>query len=384
MNATIGDRLERGRRRRFVGRTAELATVREALRAPAESFGVLFVHGPGVVGKSALLGELVEAAEQARRRPIVVDGEEVEPSPSGFTEAIGAALSLSTGSDVTAAFTDSSVLFVDTFEWLSPIEGWFRRRFLPRLPVGALVVVAGRRPPTSAWLADAGWRDLLRVVGLRNLSPVDVRAYANIEGLSGELGDQVVELTHGHPLAVSLLFDALRRSGDPTRIPPSWGEAPDLVRALLGHIVDDVPSVRELAALHVCARARTTTEATLRSVLPGDDAPALFNWLQTQTFVGVAGDGVRPHDIAREVLDADLRWRDPEMHADIYRRVRQHEVDQIRHRATDTPNASGPSPTRCSSFDTTRSPAAATGIWPSSAEVSSRRSPQATRPSCST
>ena len=46
-----------------------------------------------------------------------------------------------------------------------------RTRLLPRLPATALTVVAGRAAPDSAWRADPAWRELLRVVSLRNLSP---------------------------------------------------------------------------------------------------------------------------------------------------------------------------------------------------------------------
>ena len=40
--------------------------------------------------------------------------------------------------------------------------------------------------------------------------------------------------------------------------------------------------------------------------------------------------GVFPHDVARDVLDADLRWRDRASYADLHRRVRRHLVEQAR------------------------------------------------------
>lgn len=330
MAGSVADRLQRERRRRFVGREHELRTFGRVLERGDDPPGVVFVHGPGGVGKTTLLAELAEAASAAGRRPVQVDGQEAEPSPSGFTAGLAAALAQPPTDDLAGTVDDDVVILVDTFEWLSPIEGWLRERFLPRLPAGCLVVLAGRRPPSPAWLGDPGWRDLLHVVALRNLAPGDVRTYLGIEGLPDGLTDQVVELTHGHPLAMSLLVDALHRSGPGATAPPSWADAPDLVAALLGRIVDEVPSDRELAALHVCARARATTEAMLRAVLPGDDAPRLFEWLRAQTFVTASGDGLRPHDIARAVIDADLRWRDPERYASTYRRVRQHQVERIR------------------------------------------------------
>jgi hypothetical protein len=48
------------------------------------------------------------------------------------------------------------------------------------------------------------------------------------------------------------------------------------------------------------------------------------------SFVEETQGGLRPHDVARDVLEADLRWRDPEAYADIHRRLRAYLVDNIR------------------------------------------------------
>jgi hypothetical protein len=196
-----------------------------------------------------------------------------------------------------------------------------------------MVVIAGRQPPTPHWLADAGWRDLLRVISLRNLSPDGAREYLELEGLPAAVHAQVVALTHGHPLALSLLVDALRRAGDPGTVPRSLADAPDLVAALLARIVDQAPGPRHLRAIQVSGHAAFTTEGLLRAVLGGDDAPELFAWLRDLSFVEETARGLRPHDVARDVLDADLAWRDPDTFAAVHRRVRRHLIDQVRTQA---------------------------------------------------
>ena len=140
-------------------------------------------------------------------------------------------------------------------------------------------------------------------------------------------------LTHGHPLAVSLLIDAMRRSDTSSELPRTLGEFPDLVAALLQRLVDEAPSGRHRAALQVSAHAPVTTEPMLRAVLPDCDADGvseLWDWLRDLTIMEDVQAGIRPHDVARDILEADLRWRDPDAYADIHRRVRGHVVDQLR------------------------------------------------------
>ncbi|MEU3984541.1 hypothetical protein AB0F77_31525, partial [Streptomyces sp. NPDC026672] len=75
---------------------------------------------------------------------------------------------------------------------------------------------------------------------------------------------------------------------------------------------DAVPSAAHRHALEVCAHAYDTTEDLLRSVLDGsDDAAAVFAWLHTQPYIESTPHGVHPHGLVRDLLDTDLRWRDP-------------------------------------------------------------------------
>jgi hypothetical protein len=67
-----------------------------------------------------------------------------------------------------------------------------------------------------------------------------------------------------------------------------------------------------------------TTEALLRNTLPAGDAHETFGWLRDLSFVESSPEGLLPHDLARDVLDADLRWRDPDGYKDVVRHVRGH------------------------------------------------------------
>src|SRR4029078_11021818 len=92
---------------------------------------------------------------------------------------------------------------------------------------------------------------------------------------------------------------------------------------------DRVPSQAHWRALAVCAHARVTTEPLLADVLGPDEAPELFSWLRELPFVAHGPLGLFPHDLAREVLDADLRWRDPLSYRDLHARIRSSLISRL-------------------------------------------------------
>jgi AAA ATPase domain len=317
---SLGAQLRRARLRRFVGRSGEVELLRHALDGRSAAgdtgelspFRVLFLHGPGGVGKSTLIDVFADVAETEGARVVRLDARLVPPTRAAILDTLGDRL----------AAHGSPVLLVDTFELLQPLEDWVRDELLVSLPHDALVVIAGRHPPSSRWLADPAWRDLLRVVCLRNLTPDDTRAYLSVEGIPPQLNDRLQSLSHGHPLTLSLLVDAVRRRGV-TAVSASLLDVPDLVGTLLAHIVDAAPSPLHRAALEAAAYARFTTEDLLRAVLEaGDGAGELFGWLRGLPFVEEGPYGLYPHDLVRDLLDADLRWRDRHSYARLHRRIR--------------------------------------------------------------
>ena len=160
MSPRWADRLSAVRQRLFVGRDAERALFQAILDAPELPVQVLYVFGPGGIGKTTLLEQFAVLCAHADTGVSRLDARTIEPSPEAFLAALHRALG---GTPVDAqmpSFDDVSrhVLLIDTYELLTPLDGWLRETFLPQLPTHVLVVLAGRQPPAPAWRADPGWQ----------------------------------------------------------------------------------------------------------------------------------------------------------------------------------------------------------------------------------
>jgi hypothetical protein len=163
-------------------------------------------------------------------------------------------------------------------------------------------------------------------VSLRNWTPQESRQYLSACGVGARWHERFLAGTHGHPLALSLLADVVARGGDATVDPL----APDIVEILVRRFVGLVPDATHRRALEICAIARVTTETLLRDALVVEDAHELFGWLRGLSFVESGPDGLTPHDLARDVLDLDLRWRDPEGYRRVAGAVRDHVRARLR------------------------------------------------------
>ncbi len=320
----LADRLDVSRRRRFVGREAELTLFRDALAAQELPFNLLYVHGPGGIGKTTLLGEFARLAQHASVDVATVDARYVDPSPDGFTAALSLAMNLSPGQSPVAALTERAArnaIVVDTYELLTPLDNWLREVFLPQFPENTLIVLAGRNPPPPSWSADPGWQNLVRLVPLRNLTPDEGRAYLTRRTVPLEQHQAVLAFTHGHPLAMALVADAYVQRG---AFSFQAEAAPDIVQTLVEQFVQKVPGPAHRAALEASALVRMMTEGLLAELLGVGDARELFDWLRSLSFMEFGPQGLFPHDLARDALAVELRWRNPDWYAELHRRARSY------------------------------------------------------------
>jgi hypothetical protein len=364
MPSLLAERLTQARHERFVGRQEERALFRRALRADSLPFHLLYLHGPGGVGKTSLLQELRHLCENGQAGACAqkedggrengtgeaacvpayyLDARDVEPTAAGFRQALDRKRSRASASSAGGeSEAHRSVLMIDTFEVLQPLERWFREDFLPGLPQSTLIVVAGRTPPPADWRAEAGLQAIMREVPLRNLSPEQSRRYLAARGVPEGQRAAVVDFACGHPLALSLASDSFDQNPEQTFAPE---QTPALVKTLVERFVQEVPSPAHRRALEACALVHSLSEVLLETLLKaagspgaGDDRSggqetsprALFEWLRTLSFIEAGPRGLFPHDLAREVLGADLRWRRPERHEVLHRAARRFYIDRLR------------------------------------------------------
>ncbi|HET9206292.1 MAG TPA: ATP-binding protein, partial [Burkholderiaceae bacterium] len=249
----LADRLTAARRARFVGRGSEIALFAQALIGRMPPFAVLHVVGPGGIGKTTLLQEYADMAQRAGRPVVRLDARGLAPEPEYVLAALAQAMGAhgAAAGSLAARCPRDAVLLIDTIDGLGALDGWWRDVFLPQLPAHVVVVLAGRHAPPPAWFTDVQWAPLTRMVALRNLPPDESHSYLTLRGVAPHRHAQVLSLTCGHPLALSLLADACAHSDADDDL--DLQHAPDMVRTLLHKLLDEVPSVQHRLALDACA-----------------------------------------------------------------------------------------------------------------------------------
>jgi hypothetical protein len=280
---------------------------------------ILYVHGPAGIGKTALLHRFAATARDAGRHVVLIDAAETA--------------SVSRTRDRIAEATQSagSVVLVDNTDAHPGTMRQLADTLADCLPEDAVTVLAGRCAPGPRWLGEAGWQGLVAALPLGPLTHKEAEETLTALGLTEDLRTSVARFGHGHPLALALGAAAAHAGAFRD------GEAPqELILQLLDHVIGDIPSPAHRAALEISAHSRWTTEDLLRSVLPEHPHIAdIFHWLRRRPFVVSERHGVAPCPLVRELVDADVSWRDPSGYRNRHQRIRAHLLEQMRHTPPD-------------------------------------------------
>ena len=305
----------------FVGRRYELAVLQGAARTEDRRPLVVFVTGPGGIGKTRLLEAALDRIDQVD--VVLLDCRRIEPTPAGFLACVAEALrcpppgaGIGEIAGVIASSGRRTVLALDTYERFSLLDTWLRQVFMPSMPESVLTFISGRDSPGAAWLVAPGWAGLVHELRLGALDQSESIELLRRRGVSELEAARINAFARGHPLALELAASAL--AAEPA-LAIERGPPRAVIRQLLEALLAGL-SPRILETLEAVSTSRRVTEPVLRSLLARSSVRHEFDELRRLSFVEETSEGLVVHDVVREAIAADLRERDPELYAGYRRR----------------------------------------------------------------
>jgi len=304
--ARLGEHLASVDAARFSGRHRLLRWVDELLAGDGPT-RVALVHGPGGIGKSALLREIGRRAMATGRVVWSLDARALEPVPGDLERALAG-----------AAERAGAVVLVDSFERTPALGALLRDRVLPGLAADAVVVVAGREAPSPDWFRN-GWEHVCADVPLPPLPPDEARELLASRGVTdGAVVDPLLDWASGSPLALTLAVGEGRADA------PVDLAGVDLTRMIVRRLAGDELRAIDADVLEVAAVARAVDARLLAAVLPGRPTRAAGETLRASSVAELVGARVTLHDLVRTALRDDLRRRAPRHYGDLRCRIADH------------------------------------------------------------
>ena len=265
---------------------------------------VLFVSGPGGIGKSSLVRNLAREAADTGWSVHWIDGREIGVDHEAIDRQLDAAIA-----------ADRPLVVLDTYERLEALGGHIRARLMEVSSAAAICVVSRKRAD-SGWLSG-GWESCLVELTIEAMSDTEARLLLAARGVTEvDRIDHAIAWAKGSPLALSLAAEAHWSNVGPNAEPP-----PVLVDRLVRRLVDDELDGPHLETLAVATLARTTTTRLLESVLPDIDVEAEVEWLTERSFVEVVGTGFTVHDLVARALRATMTLAAKETLDDLRSRI---------------------------------------------------------------
>ncbi|MEO6570112.1 MAG: ATP-binding protein [Ilumatobacteraceae bacterium] len=293
----LRDRVADRDRDRFVGREDELAYF-DSVLAGDLAHRVVHVCGPGGIGKSALLRDVVRRGAGRGYDTFWIDGRDMPPFPAQIDA-------------IMSRITDAAPALVvfDSYELISSLDSHLRDRVIPDLPDTTLVIIGSRQHPSRAWF-EHGWDAVVHAIDLGGLDPDESRRLLIAHGIDAASDTvDLIRRSRGSPLALVVGADA-----EPGNV------AIELAERLLGDEVD----LSRHRVLAVAAIARVTTPELLADALDDDDPHESFKWLATRSFSEPLTAGITLHALVADAVATRIRSVDPSGEAVLRRSIADH------------------------------------------------------------
>lgn len=324
----LGAALSVERARLFVGRDKELRFMQKWINQHDAPTEVVFISGMGGIGKSALMLQFLNMAQQENVVSIWLDGRVCTDTPGGFLESLNAFLihhpSVKTSpsqsiQDIIAEMAQRKLLLcIDNYDYIHKIEGWLKEVFLPGLSAnGLLVVLASRQDLSFNWKNDPAWQNRIRRIRLDPLTQKEAQHYFSLRGLEQEGAmERLINDSQGLPLAMALFVEH-------QQFPKQGNAASDLPISLRV----SAEMLREVATYEL------KEVLDLLCILPYADSKWLGQLLETPltvvdldrltqfSFIRPSTGGLALHDVARNFLIEDFQQREPVRFQTLRRRV---------------------------------------------------------------
>ncbi|HEX2894250.1 MAG TPA: ATP-binding protein [Marmoricola sp.] len=294
---------------RFTGRDAELAAIADLLdsRSPSR---ILFVHGPGGIGKSSLLRAAGRLAEERGFVIARLDGRTLPAEPERVV------------SQMAAVGGECLCLLIDEVDHLGPGLLTLREQLVDQLPGSARLLLAGRRAPSVSWRED-GFDAVFVSMLLGPLPDDDAERLLRSRGVDEEHVPGILRWAQGSPLALSVAGSSL--AGPPVRSGRGDLER-RLIEWLAGHEILEVP--REI--LEVAALARTVDARVLAAALPSRATRSGMRQLAALPVTERVGDLIAVHAVLAAAIRDRLAADEPRRAAELVRRIAEHLATRAR------------------------------------------------------
>ena len=319
--ATLGQIVNSMEEALFVGRGPEMALFCAWLaEAPPARPTIINVTGPGGVGKTALVRAVQREVTLRGQAAALVDLAAIEPTASGVLSAIAGAGQTDPLARINRV---RPVVILDHLEASEQLGSFVRDQLLPELDARVKVVIVGRRPLARTPAEHAAWSGLVRAVPLAGLAPEEGRAYLVRRGLTdARVCGQILRAAGGHPLALALACDMATQLG--TLDFDALAEWRLVVRSLGRQLLEEVDDEAIRDVIQACSIVRQFDESVLSAVSGVPEVSEEFGRLCHLSVVRPSSHGLALHEVVRHILDADLRWRNPDRHHRLRERAFAH------------------------------------------------------------